>query len=267
MSTIPESRPLPSYASVDARAGFVGRFLPTLAFYGRVTPIVFGAAAVAKRGRFDDEAWRRGSWRIVRAFETCGCPVSFENIGVLSRIDGPCVFVGNHMSTAETFMLAAFVLPYRRLTFVVKRGLVEYPIFKHIMRSRDPVVVGRESPKEDFRVVMEEGAARLKKGVSVVVFPQRTRSAEFVPEEFNTIGVKLARRAGVPIVPLALKTDAWANGKRFKDFGPFRPSEPCHFALGEPLPSGLSDREANEAVIAFIREKLTQWGHSHVRES
>ncbi len=249
------------YSSDTARAGWFARLFPSLAFYAKVAPVVLRNAREAKRGRFDRAMWRSGSVRVLRAFERCGVPVSFENLRVLGQVEGPCVFVGNHMSTAETFLLAAFISPYRPITFVVKRQLVEYPVFKHIMRACDPVVVSRENPKEDFRVVMEEGCERLRSGVSVVVFPQRTRSALFSPDDFNTIGVKLARRASVPVIPLALKTDAWSNGRFLKDFGPLVPSRPVHFALGAPLPPDLRDREANQVVIDFIQGKLREWNH------
>lgn len=250
---------VPEYTSVNVRAGWCARVFPSLAFYSRVTPVVLRNAYAAKRGRFDRERWRFESVKVLRAFENCGVPVSFSNLAVLDRIEGPCVFVGNHMSTAETFLLAAFIGPYRPITFVVKRQLVEYPVFKHIMRACDPVVVGRENPKDDFRVVMEEGRDRLAKGVSVVVFPQRTRSSRFCPEDFNTIGVKLARRSRVPVIPLALKTDAWANGRWLKDFGPLVPDRPVHFALGGPVATDLRDQAANAAVIAFIEEKMREW--------
>jgi 1-acyl-sn-glycerol-3-phosphate acyltransferase len=164
------------------------------------------------------------------------------------------------MSTAETFLLANMILPFRRVTFVVKQSLVEYPIFKHIMRSRDPIVVGRVNPREDLKAVLGGGRERLEAGISIVIFPQRTRTVTFDREGFNTIGIKLAKRAGVPVIPLALKTNAWSNGKWLKDYGPFRPEEDVRFEFGEPITVTESDREAHEAVIEFITGRLTEWG-------
>ncbi len=255
---MPEKRE--AYHSNSPPKGWLGKAFPSLAFYRRVVPVVFRASSCAKRGRYSDARWAWDSMQIVHALQVCGVPMAVENIGVFSRLEGPCIIVGNHMSTAETFMLAAFIAPHREVTFVVKRQLVDYPVFKHIMRARNPVVVGRQNPRDDLRVVMTEGAARLKAGVSVIVFPQRTRTRTFDPADFNTIGVKLARRGGVPVVPLALKTDAWTNGRLIKDFGPLRPDRPLHLAFGEPLSTDVSDRETNDAVIEFIRSKLKAWG-------
>lgn len=141
----------------------------------------------------------------------------------------------------------------------MKQSLVEYPVFRHIMRSRDPITVGRSNPRDDLKAVLEGGAEKLKAGSSIIIFPQTTRTPVFDPASFNTIGTKLAKKAGVPVVPFALKTDAWGNGKYLKDYGRIIPSRPVHFAFGKPLI--IQDRGAEEhaAIIAFISGKLKEW--------
>jgi len=247
------------YHTANEHLGTPARICASLRFYAGVVPIVLRASRCAKRGQYDDARWIESSRDILRVVERSGTSVHFENHGLLARLSGACVFVGNHMSTAETFLLPGFICPVKPVTFVVKRALVEVPIFKHVMISRDPVVVGRENPREDLKAVLGGGVERLRKGISIVVFPQRTRMAGFNPEGFNTIGVKLAKRAGVPVVPLALKTDAWSNGRKFKDFGPYHAERPMHFAFGEPIAPGVSDHDANQIVIEFIQQKLAQW--------
>ena len=253
----------PPYGDIRIPAGKRGlleRLFPSLAFYSRITGIVIRASLRARKGRFLDAQWYHASLGIRRAFEKGGAAFTIEGTAHIAQLKGPCVFIGNHMSTAETFLLASIILPFRRVTFVVKQALVEYPVFKHIMRSRDPIVVGRVNPREDLKAVLEGGKERLSNGTSIVIFPQRTRTVEFDRESFNTIGVKLARRAGVPVVPLALKTNAWSNGKWLKDYGPFRPEEAVHFAFGEPVMVEGNEREVYESVVAFIESHLEEWG-------
>ena len=45
------------------------------------------------------------------------------------ELKDPVIFIGNHMSTLETFVLPWIILPHRPLTFVVKRELLGYPLF------------------------------------------------------------------------------------------------------------------------------------------
>jgi 1-acyl-sn-glycerol-3-phosphate acyltransferase len=164
------------------------------------------------------------------------------------------------MSTLETFVLPVILAPLRPVTFVVKGSLVRYPVFGPVMRSRDPIVVERTNPRADLKTVLDGGAERLARGVSVIVFPQTTRTPLFDPAEFNTIGVKLARRAGVPVVPLALKTDAWGNGRLIKEWGRIDPSRSIHFAFGPPRDITTRGGDEHEDIVRYIAAHLTAWG-------
>lgn len=249
-----------TYRSPAGRPGLLARACPSLAFYPRELAIVWKAAADAKRGRYSNPVWHRSSLATLRALERAGVRLEVSGVERVAALTEPCVFIGNHMSTLETFVLPAFLLPLRPITYVVKQSLLDYPVFGHIMRSRDPVVVGRTNPRDDLAAVLTGGAERLEKGISMVIFPQTTRTPTFDPGAFNTIGVKLARRAGVPVVPLALKTDAWGNGRWIKDLGRIDPAKPVHIAFGSPLL--VRDRGAEEqaAILGFIAERLQAWG-------
>ena len=239
--------------------GWFARRFPSAYFLTFAMRIVWDASRLARKGLYDDRDWIRSSYGIFRLLELTGADFEIENVNSISALKGPCVFIGNHMSTLETFALPYVIGMHRRLTFVVKDSLIRTPVFRHIMISRNPVVVGRTNPREDFRTVMEEGKARLEKGVSVVVFPQTTRNYAFNPATFNSIGIKLARRAGVPVMPMALKTNAWGNGRWIKEIGKIRPGERVRVAFDEPLYVSGSGKETHALVTQFIIGKLCQW--------
>ncbi len=249
-----------SYTTSQDRRSFIGRLSPGLAFYSRIFTIIFRASAKAKRGRYDDEEWGRSSFATLQALESAGVRFDIAGLEHVAALEGPCVFIGNHISTLETFLLPVILLPFTKITFVVKQSLMDYPVFGHVMRSRDPIAVGRTNAREDLKAVLEGGAARLGTGISLVIFPQTTRVPEFDPKEFNTIGIKLAKRADVPVIPFALKTDAWGNGRLVKDFGRIDPSRTAHFAFGAPLRVGQQGAAEHQAIIRFIVSKLRAWG-------
>lgn len=248
-----------SYRTGHRKVSLLTKALPTLAFYRHIFPIIFRASAKAKRGSYDDTEWCKSSLAILRAVESVGIEFEITGVDHFKSLDCPCVFVANHMSTLETFVLPVVIAPFKPVTFVVKKSLAEYPVFGHVMRSRDPITVGRTNPREDLKAVLEGGATRLNQGVSVIIFPQTTRFLDFDPKAFNTIGIKLAKKANVPVVPVALKTDAWGNGRLLKDFGKMDSSKQVHFAFGKPL--RIKDRGAEEhrEVIEFISRKLKEW--------
>lgn len=248
------------YQSPSRQPGWFARRFPGVHFYGRATYQVFRAAWLARGGRYTSDEWIHDSHHIMRGLERVGVRITVCNPGVFQRIDGPCVVVGNHMSTLETFLLPGIIQPRNAFTFVVKQALVQMPVFRHVMRSRDPIVVGRSNPRDDFRIMLEEGSARLQQGISIVVFPQTTRTTTFNPAQFNSIGVKLARKAKVPVIPLALRSDAWGQGKWIKDAGRIDPERPVHMVFGEPIHVTGQGREAHEQVVAFIRQHFQEWG-------
>lgn len=249
-----------SYESPAKPPGWLARIAPSAAFYPRVINIVVRSSRMARKGCYDKFAWARSSEAVVGALEAVGCRLSVTGLDNFAGLNRPCVFIGNHMSTLETFVLPSILLPRcADLTFVVKRSLVEYPFFKHVMRSRNPVVVDRVNPRDDLKAVMEQGAERLAAGYSIIIFPQHTRAVAFDPAQFNTIGIKLAARTGVPVVPVALQTSAWSQGKLHKDYGPILPERPIHFAFGAPLTVTGKGNDEHQRVVSFIQEHLARW--------
>lgn len=247
------------YSSPSFRPGWFARQFPGTAFYAGILGIIWRASRSARRGAYDDHAFLHSSCETMQLLELIGTSISIENVAAYSQLTEPAVVVGNHMSTLETFALSSILLPFRPLTFVIKRQLLETPLFKHVMATRNPVVVGRSSPRDDLRIMLEEGEARLRAGISIAVFPQKSRAPSFTPAEFNSIAVKLAKRAGAPVVPLALRTDVWGIGSWMKDIGPIQPTLPVRFRFGEPITVTGNGRAAQEAVVNFIVEHLSGW--------
>ncbi len=248
------------YQTAPQRPSLLARLFPSPAFYYRFVRIVFGASALARRGRYDDAEWHASSLAVMRGLEAVGVQIELSGLDIFSQVSGPCVLVSNHMSTLETIILPGIVQPFKDVTFVVKRGLVEYPVFKHLMIARRPIVVDRVNPREDLMRVLREGVDILAHGRSVIIFPQTTRTVRFDPTHFNTIGIKLARDAGVPIIPIAVRSDAWGNGRWIKEFGRIDPSRPVKLAFGAPIPVEGRGTAAHHAAIKFITDKLTEWG-------
>lgn len=231
----------------------------TFLFYPPLLRIILKSSLQAKKGKFDEKTFYYESFNVFKLLERVGVKFEIEGIDNVEKCNGPVVFVGNHMSTLETFILPLILIPFTPISFVVKQSLVEYPVFGHIMKAVEPITVTRVNPREDLKKVLEEGSRKISQGRSIIVFPQTTRKIEFKEVEFNSIGIKLAKRVNVPVIPFALKTDAWKNGKLIKDFGPIDNNKKVYFSFGEPIFIESKGDLEHKAVIDFISKKIKEF--------
>lgn len=231
-----------------------------LVFTIRYLGVVMRTRKLALKGVYDTAAWAQSSLDILKLLENAGARFLVQGMDNIRNSSKPVVFVSNHMSTLETMILPGLIAPITDVTFVVKESLVSHPVFGPVMRSRNPVVVARKNSREDLQKVMTEGSAILAGGRSIVIFPQSTRRDYFSQSEFNTLGVKLASRNNVTVIPIALRTDFWKNGKLIKDLGPLDRSAPVIIKFGAPMTITGTGKEEHHKIIDFISTNLAEWG-------
>ncbi|MGI5923830.1 MAG: lysophospholipid acyltransferase family protein [Lentisphaeria bacterium] len=213
----------------------------------------------ARRGELDRSRRVYFSERNLRILESFGAQIHIRGLDHLRCEDGPYVLVGNHMSSVETALLNAMISPRLDFTYVVKRSLFKVPFLGAAMRAMDAIGVDRKNPREDFKIILDEGKKRLAAGQSVLIFPEATRQQQFKAENFNSIGTKLAKNAGVKVLPFALKTDFMTPGWLFSEFGPLHPENAIHFAFAAPMTVTGNGRDEHAAIVAFIADKTSEW--------
>ena len=235
------------------------RIINGLRYHLDIMRLVVSAGNDAKKGNLDQTRWMDAAWTALHAVERAGGKVSFRGFNQAADLGMPVVWAANHMSTVETMVLPCAMTPFSPVSIVLKESLLKYPFFGHVLRALKPIEVNRKDPREDLRQVMEQGVARLKSGRSVLIFPQATRSRELSRSRFNTLAVKLARRGGVPLVPVALRTDFAGVGRMVRDVGPVDPSKPVIFSCGKPIDAS-DQRAAHAECFAFIEKHFREWG-------
>ena len=228
-------------------------------FYLRTCFNFYRIGKCARQGRFHRQNQAYYSRLNFDLLERCGARIHLRGLQNLSAEPGPFVLAGNHMSSIETMILNAFVSPRLDFTFVIKRGLFSVPFLRQAMRAIGAIGVGQLDAREDFKIIMEQGCQRLQSGQSVLIFPEAARCSEVRPERFNTIAVKLARSAGVKIIPFALKTDFITRGRLIAECGPVHPENRICFEFGAPLPVIGNGRETQRQIIDFIAGRCRQW--------
>jgi 1-acyl-sn-glycerol-3-phosphate acyltransferase len=220
---------------------------------------LFSNRQIAKAGKYNTRNWAIGSLSIFNLIEQCGGHFHIEGMNNIDKVKDPVVFISNHMSIMESMIFPGLIAPRREVTFVVKDSLIKHPLFGPVMRARNPIAVERFDPIADFKKVMKDGIENLEKNISVVIFPQSKRTENFDPQKFNKLGIKLAKKANVHIVPIAIKTDFWKNGKLLKDIGKIDRKIPIHIKFGEPFMVEGQGNSEHQKVIDFIEDNLAIW--------
>lgn len=240
--------------------GFKLMFKSRWYFYLRNFGTFIRSGRCAARGKLDKDNQIFYSNDNIRLVEDCGSKVHLRGLDNLRALEGkPAVIIGNHMSLLETASLHAIIREYVDFSFVVKESLLRTAYMKDILNSMKAIGVSRTNPREDLKKVLTEGKRVLSEGRSMIVFPQSTRTRVFDREQFNSIGVKLAKSAGVPVVPMALKTDFLENGKLIRDLGPLKPEREVYFEFGPAMDIEGNGQAQQQYVEDFIAAAFERW--------
>lgn len=114
----------------------------------------------------------------------------------------PCIFVSNHQSTIDIPVLfAAIPVNFR---FVAKQSLKYVPVLGWYLSLAKFIFVDRGNRKRAIKS-LEVAAERIHGGVSILMFPEGTRSETGRMMPFKKGPFALALQAKVPIVPVALE--------------------------------------------------------------
>lgn len=202
-------------------------------------PIVVASIFDARRllDRMADPAPRRWARGILRA---AACSVKVEGLGHL-REEGPQIVVANHQSWFDVFALAAH-LPVR-YRFVAKKELRRIPIFGPAWQAAGHVSIDRDDLSSAIEALEEAADGIQKEAVTVVMFPEGTRSPTGELLSFKKGAFVLAIQARVPVVPIAV-----LGTHEIMPKGSWRitPGE-ITLRIGEPLPTAeLVHRDREE---------------------
>jgi 1-acyl-sn-glycerol-3-phosphate acyltransferase len=171
--------------------------IPAISLYTIVLgTLSLASSLVDQRGYFAHWCARTWSRLILR---TTG--VTVEVRGLDRLVPGRTyVFVSNHQSIYDIPILF-WSLPYQ-LRIIAKESLGRFPFLGWHLRRTGHMLVDRSRP--DRSAIFSWASALTAKGLSLIVFPEGTRSRDGRVGRFKRGSFYLALEAGLPIVPLSV---------------------------------------------------------------
>lgn len=168
----------------------------------------------------------------------------------------PALFVFNHQSVADGYVL--LTLLRGGFTGVVNQEAARFPLLGRILRGLDFAFIDRRGAR-GANDAPEPVVERLRRGLSVVIAPEETRSLTPRPGPFTTGAFHIAMEAGAPVVPLVIRNTGKVLPRGSLLFRPgtvevrvLPPIDPAQWH------ADALDREVS-AVEALFRRTLDDW--------
>ncbi|WP_223701939.1 lysophospholipid acyltransferase family protein [Sutcliffiella deserti] len=179
--------------------------------------------------------------------------ITGSNINVIGEEKipkGAVLFVSNHQGNFDVPILIGFL--EKPLGFISKVEVKKIPFIPRWMEAMNCVFIDRSDRRKAVQSI-RDGIATLKKGHSLVIFPEGTRSKGESMGEFKKGGLKLATESRVPVVPISI-SGSYKIMEESK-FG-FKPSN-VTITIGDPIFFSEDDKiDANELNITV--QKMIQ---------
>ena len=176
----------------------------------------------------------------------------------IERLNPKCqyIFLANHSSLLDIPALASSLKHH--LSFIAKRELFMIPIFGWGMAGAGHIWIDRRNPRKARSSILRAVRILRREHISLVLFPEGTRTENGLLGPFKRGSFSLALEAGVPIVPVAIKGLFEILPKRRALVIP----GPVDIYIGEPISTeglGVKDKkELSETVRRRIAEMLGQ---------
>ncbi len=146
-----------------------------------------------------DALYRTGLGAMLILYRAMGIRIRAE--GLENIPPGVCVFMANHTSNLDPPAIANSIP--RRVALLAKKELFKIPIVGAALAVANIVPVDRKD-REAAVASVGKAVAKLKEGVSFLVYPEGTRSTDGRLLPFKKGTFVMAIEAGVPIVPVSV---------------------------------------------------------------
>ncbi|CQD02315.1 acyltransferase [Mycobacterium lentiflavum] len=189
-----------------------------------------------------------------------GTRISYRGVDNIPERGGAVVAI-NHTSYVDWLPAGlAMRRRRRRLRFMIKAEMQQVKVVNFLIKRTHTIPVDRNAGSGAYAVAVQ----RLRDGELVGVYPEATISRSFELKEFKTGAARMAREAGVPIVPVIV----WGAHRIWTKDHPRRIGRhnvPITVQVGPPLRAdgdiAQTDRALREAMTKLLYEAQQQYPH------
>lgn len=179
-----------------------------------------------------------------------GCKVTVEGLEHIPREGEGLCFVGNHPGDFDVILALAYIP--RAFGFIAKKEILFFPFINLWVLLLGGLFLDRKNIGQARRAI-EGGAERIRRGLSMIIFPEGTRSRGKGLLPFKAGAFKLATLAGSPIIPMAIE----GSYAVYEETG-FVRAVPVRLAFGPPISTKNLSVEERKALPEQVREEIAR---------
>lgn len=158
--------------------------------------------------------------------------------------DKSYVFVSNHQGAYDIFLVYGYL--NHNFKWVMKQSLRNIPFVGKACESAGHIFIDRGNPKA-IQHTIEAAKKKLQGGMSVVIFPEGTRSADGKLHKFKRGAYQIAVDLNIPVVPLTINGSYKILSKSSKLINPGKLTLKIH-------PPIYPDKETGHDMEALVKE-------------
>ena len=198
-----------------------------------------------KRDKYDPVL----QWLIKGLFKIMFIRVKREG---LENVDKNAVYVvmGNHVSMFDIPLLFGYI-PVR-FNGIEASEHFKSPLYGFALKRYGNIPINRKNARESFKAILQ-GAEMVKKGRSIVILPEGTRTLKPRMGEFKKFPFILAKKAGAPILPFGFSGLWKINNKTSWHINPGK----VIMKFGESIPAEVVREKSVEELMELTREKIS----------
>jgi len=181
----------------------------------------------------------------------------FSGVRVESRFESELdpnrqfIYMANHQSLFDIPVLIATLPGQTR--FLAKRSLFQIPLFGWAIKLGGFVTIDREDGRR-AQNAFAVAAKRLAAGVSILIFPEATRSEDGKLLPFKRGGMLLALKSGLPIVPVGVCGSLDVQPRSRYSIRPM----PIRVRYGSPIEVTEYGVRQRKVLEELVRERIAE---------
>ena len=209
-------------------------------------PLLIGEKCVWKN---DENRQKEYALQVVKqvlrmVFRLTGSTLTVK--GLENIPDMPVLYVGNHRSYFD--IVTGYIVVPGQTGFIAKKEMEKIPLLSTWMKRLHCLFLDRNDLKQGLKTILT-AIEKVKSGISICIFPEGTRGDSDEMAPFKEGSLKIAEKAGCPIIPMAITH----TRDIIKDHIPF--VKPTHVTIqyGTPVYPNELPKEEKRALGRYTQ--------------